>query len=240
MKTQKGFTHTFLILGLVFITGFTLSAVFLHNFAKRQQAETSSISAISSPTPTPTITKLEEAKPEETKYKTYTSFSGSGLTFDYPSSWSFDPPTKQSVSRSDSKATIFLLTSEKTSLVNGKPVITSGSMCVTFNEMQGSWPFRSQALSNADHIADFTVGQGKVALVESKSNLASGVNAAMQLLNQDPNSKHGAAYVALKDEYYLLATAQKNCFTNGRPEEGDAAAAAEQARSILKSVRIVN
>lgn len=60
----------------------------------------------------------------------------------------------------------------------------------------------------------------------------------MQLITQDPASKHGPSYIALKNDYYLLATAQKNCFATDRPQQKDIKSEIEQARTILKSVRV--
>lgn len=232
MNTQKGFAHTFLILGLIFLTGFAVSAAYLNNVVKRQQATTPK-SMVDGGSAT-----LMTTKPAAVTYKTYTSISDSGLTFDYPDTWSFEQPTKQSITRDGQKATILMLSSKKPAEVNGRPEIASDNMCVTFVEMQGSWPFRYQALTNTDTLADFTVGEGDVSLVESRTNLASGVNAAMQLLNRDPVSKHGVSYVALRNEYYVLATAQRSCFRDMQSEKQDITTDIEQARSILKSVRL--
>ena len=229
MNKQKGFAHTFLILGLVLIIGATLSIVFLRSFAKQQGVGSSSKTSANN-----------DVKSEPVKYVTYTSFSGSGLTFDYPNTWSFDAPTKESFSREGMKGTIFSLASQKLSVINGKQEIADENMCVTFFEMQGSWPFNSKAPDNTDVIDDFMIGPSKVSLVESKANLASGVSPGMQLLNQDPSSKHGAAYVALNNDYFLLATASKNCATNGHPEARDITTDLEQTKAILRSVRIAN
>ena len=227
MNTQKGFTHAFLILALVFLVGFALSFVFLQNFTKQQPVSSSS-------------KMVPSVKPREVAYKTYTSISTSGLTFDYPETWTFDPPAKQTVSREDRKATILMLTSQKATDVKGKPEITSEHMCVTFNEMQGAWSFGSKALNNADLVAEFTVGQSEVSLMENKSNLASSVSPAMLLQNQETAGTHGAAYIALKDNYYLLATASKNCFFKDDLNKRDVTEEIEQAKAILKSVRIAN
>lgn len=233
MKTQNGSAHAFLILGLVFLTGAALSVVFLQNFAKQESSSSASATVAGNAT-------TSDPKPPEVQYKTYTSPYGSGLTFDYPGTWEFDLPTKQTISRSDRKATMFRLTSQKLSDVNGDFKMTNDHMCVDFMEMQGSWPFGSNALNNADLVADFTVGGSEVSLMESKANLASGVHPAMLLLNQDPASKHGAAYIALKDEYYLLATGSKNCFFNDDLTKRDLTTEIEQTKSIIKSVRIAN
>ena len=234
MNTQKGFAHTYLIFGLIILIGFSLTAVFLRNFAERQSASTSADEiAISNPTET-------VQSPAEIKYKTYTSLSGSGLTFDYPDSWSFEPPTEPPVSRGDRKTVMLGLYSQHPSVVNGRGQIANDNMCISFLELQGAHPFRYVALTNTDHIADLVVGQSKVSLVENGPNLASGVNAAMQLLNQDPEGEHGASYVKLKDDYYLLATASRSCFAADNLKKKDITTEIEQARAILKSVRISN
>lgn len=233
MKTQKGFAHTYLIFGLILLIGFTLTATFLHNFGKRQSSS-SSTEKVGEATPTPSTNT------PEIKNKTYASLSSSGLTFDYPDTWSFDPPTEPPVSRGDKKAEMLALYSQKPTSVNGRPVIKTDNMCISFLEMRGAYPFGYIPLSNADHIADFVVGKNQVSLVENKTNLASGINAAMQLINQDSTSGHGVSYVALNDEYYLLATAMRNCFAAEHPEKKDMTKEIEQARAILKSVRIAN
>jgi hypothetical protein len=233
MYTQKGFAHAFIILGLVFFIGFALSVAFMHNFVKQQPKDSSSGVMASNAT-------VPSVKPLIVKNKTYTSLSSSGLTFDYPETWSFVPPTKETFSRSNMKGTIFTLYSQKPTTVNGKSEIANENMCVSLFEMQGSWPFQSQAPTGTESIADLTVGHSKVILVENKANLASGVDTAMQLLTQDSASKHGAAYVALNNEYYLLAKAGSNCFSNGHPEKKDLTTDIEQTKAILKSVRITN
>ena len=228
MKTQNGSAHAFLILGLVFLTGAALSVVFLQNFAK--QGSTTVAGGITT----------SDTKPSKVKYKTYTSPYGSDLTFDYPDTWEFEPPTRQTISRSDRKATMFRLTSQKLSNISGERKMTREHMCVDFMEMQGAWPFGSNTLNDADLVADFAVRGIRVSLMENKANLTSGIHPAMLLLNQDPASKHGAAYIALKDEYYLLATGSKNCFFNDSLTKRDLITEIEQTKSIIKSVRIAD
>jgi hypothetical protein len=220
MLKENGFAHTFIVIALILILGAALSVVFINNFTKQDRA---------SKIPNPN---------NKTELKTYTSISGSGLTFDYPSSWSFDEPTKQQISREDSKATIMILYSHKPSVVDGKGSISTSNICVTFNEMQGNWPFRSQPLSNSNKIADFSVGQNAVSLVESKSNLDASVSPAMQIVNQDTSSEHGGAYIALNNNYFLLATAAKDCWIADDAKQVDVTKEIEQAHEILKSVRI--
>jgi hypothetical protein len=234
MNTQKGFAHTYLIFGLIIFISFALTAVFLRSFIERQSASTSADEmAIGSPT-------KPNQSPAEIKYKTYTSLSGSGLTFDYPDSWHFEPPAGPPVSRGDRKTVMLSLYSQSPSVVNGRPEIASDNMCISFLELQGAHPFRYIALTNTNHIADLVVGQSEVSLVENEPNLASGVNSAMQLLNENPASEHGASYVELKDNYYLLATASRNCFAADRLKKKDITTEIEQARAILKSVRITD
>lgn len=218
----------YIIIVIVLILGVALSVVFIGNFTKQDQA--SKVSNSNSKMETKTETKIE--------LKTYTSISGSGLTFDYPSSWSFEEPTKQQISREDSKATLMVLYSRKPSVVDGKGSISTSNICVTFNEMQGNWPFRSQPLSNSDKIADFTVGQNAVSLVESKKNLEASISPAMQIVNQGTSSEHGGSYIALNEDYFLLATASKDCFISDNAKKKDVTLEIEEARQILKSVRI--
>lgn len=220
MRKQNGSAYTFIVIALVLILSAVLSLVFINNFTKQDRA---------SRVPNPN---------DETELKTYTSISGSGLTFDYPSSWSFEEPTKQQISREDSKATIMTLYSHKPSIVDGKGSTPTSNVCVTFNEMQGDWPFRSQPLNNSNKIADFSVGRNTVSLVESKSNLEASVSPAMQLVNQDVANKHGGAYIALNNEYFLLASAAKDCWIANDAKQMDVTKEIEQAREILKSVRI--
>ncbi|MBH2007601.1 hypothetical protein I8H83_03290 [Candidatus Saccharibacteria bacterium] len=220
MQKHNGFAYTYIVIALVLILSAVLSLVFINNFTKQDHAS-----------------RVPNSN-DETELKTYTSISGSGLTFDYPSSWSFEEPTKQQISREDSKATIMVLYSRKPSIVDGKGSTSASNICVTFNEMQGDWPFRSQPLSNPNKIADFSVGQNAVSLVESKSNLEASVSPAMQLVNQDAISKHGGAYITLNNEYFLLANAAKDCWIADDAKQMDVTREIEQAREILKSVRI--
>ena len=220
MLKENGFAHALIVIALVLILGVALSAVFISNFTKQDQAS-----------------KVSNSN-SKTELKTYTSISGSGLTFDYPSNWSFEEPIKQQISREDSKATIMMLYSHKPSVVEGKGSISTSNICVTFNEMQGNWPFRSQPLSNSDTIADFSVGQNAVSLVESKNNLETSVSPAMQIVNQDTPSEHGGAYIALNNNYFLLATAAKDCWIADDAKKMDVTTEIDQAHEILKSVRI--
>jgi len=220
MLKENGFAHTFIVIALVLILGAALSVVFVNNFTKQDQASK-----------VPNLNNKAELK-------TYTSISGSGLTFDYPSSWSFEEPPKQQISREDSKATIMILYSHKPSVVDGKGSISTSNICVTFNEMQGNWPFSSQPLSNSNKIADFSVGENAVSLVQSKSNLEASVSPAMQIVNQDTSNEHGGAYIPLKNNYFLLATAAKDCWIADDAKKIDVTTEINQAHEILKSVRI--
>jgi len=220
MLKENGFAHTVIVIALALILGATLSVVFINNLTKQNQA-----SNTSNPN-------------NKTELKTYTSISGSGLTFDYPSSWSFEEPTKQLISRDDSKATMMILYSHKPSVVDGRGSISTSNICVTFNEMQGNWPFRSQPLSDSHKIADFSVGQNAVSLIESKKNLEASISPAMQIVNKDPSSEHGGAYVALNDDYFLLATAAKDCWIADDARKTNVTTEIEQAHEILKSVRV--
>lgn len=210
MIKQKGFAHIAIVIALVLILSAALVFVFIINYTKQSSPE----------------------------LKTYTSISGSGLTFDYPSNWFFEEPTEQQVSRKGRKATIMMLYSHKPTVVDGKGSIATSNVCVTFNEMQGDWPFRSQPLSESDKIADFTIGQHAVSLVESKKNLQASVSPAMQIVNQDTSSEHGGAYIALNDNYFLLATAAKDCWLTNDAKKKDVSVEISQAYEILKSVRI--
>ena len=220
MLKENGFVHTFIVIALVVILGAALSVIFINNFTKQDQA---------SKAPNPN---------NKTELKTYTSMSGSGLTFDYPSSWSFEAPTKQQIAREDSKATIMILYSHKPSVVDGKGSISTSNVCVTFNEMQGNWPFRSQPLTNSNKIADFSVGSNAVSLVESSSNLEASVSPGMQIVNKDATGEHGGAYIALKNKYFLLAIASKDCWLADNGKKMDVTTEIKQAHDILKSVRI--
>ena len=211
MNAQRGSAHSYIAIALVLILLVVVSAVFINSLTKHT------------------------AKAE---LKTYTSISGSGLTFDYPSSWFFEAPTRQTVSRKDSKSTAMILYSQKPSLVNGRISIGVSNMCVTFNEMQGNWPFRSRPLGNSDKIADFSVGHSAVSLVENRRNLSASVYPAMQIVNRDTSSEHGGAYIALNNGYFLLATASKDCFISGNAKKKDVSAEIKQTQAILRSVRI--
>ncbi|MBI3889026.1 hypothetical protein HY312_00400 [Candidatus Saccharibacteria bacterium] len=231
-SSQKQIKSMYIIIVIVLILGVALSAVFIGNFTKQDQAI--KVSNSNSKMETKTEIKMET----KMELKTYTSISGSGLTFDYPSSWSFKEPTEQQISREDSKATLMVLYSHEPSVVDGKGSISTSNVCVTFNEMQGNWPFRSQPLGNSDKIADFTVGQNAVSLVESKKNLETSTRPAMQIVNQGTSSKHGGSYIALNEDYFLLATASKDCFISDNAKKIDVTPEIEEAHEILKSVRI--
>ena len=217
MKFQKGFAHTFLVLGLILVIAGALLFAFWNNYMKQQDR------------------KVSGGSSRSVHYKTYTSFSGSGLTFDYPDSWSFSPPTKLAISRPDQKGTPFDLYTQKPTVTDPSSVSSiKTDFCITLFEMQGNWSFKSQASKTADILDSLMVGQNKVSLVKDRNSDFYGY---LQLL-ADPASRHGAAYIPLKNDYYLLATASR-CQV-GKSYDGDFTTELEQAESILKSVRISN
>lgn len=211
MKTQKGFAHGVVVLGIVVLLIGALSFVFWSRYSQKKSAA------------------------DITQLKIFTSISGSGLTFTYPASWSFDPPTQVVATRPGSETVSYILFSQPMHVVNGRPEVASDSMCVTLSEFKGDFPFRSTVPSGYVPLKKIMVGANKVSLMTPGGEAGS---TDIRLASADPVSAHGAYYVSLKNDFYLVAYAQKNCYPTDNPTKRDISLDIQQARSILESIRL--
>lgn len=215
MNTQKGFAHTFFIIGLTVVIITVLSVVFLKNFMDSKSSST----------------------PEAIRYKDYTSITGSGLSFTYPSNWTLLPPDTVSGPEDGSrKFASSILFSQKPEDKNGRLQVPSDHISITLTELYGNHPFKYSAPDKPIYETTFKIGDDMVGLVALGDGSRS-FNG--RLVNIDPTGKHGASYIALNNDYYLLVTSQSNSYPSNKPINKNLNAEIEQAKQILKSVRLV-
>jgi hypothetical protein len=183
----------------------------------------------------------ETNQAREINYKTYTSPTDSGLSFTYPDTWTLLTTDGQVTFPNGSKLVGVNLYNEAPLISNGDSKFSRDHMCVTLQERTGTFSFSSKVSESLVPTEEFEIGQAKVSLVIEKNSSESG-NYSMKLLNQEPNnSKYWPNYIALNNEHYLLATAQKNCLKglSRDLEKRELSKEIEQAKSILKSIRVV-
>src|SRR6478672_10114931 len=104
MNTQKGFTHVFIVVGLLALTVGALSVVFVKNFVEFESPTAEKVNEL--------ITQIGQESQKPVNLKTYVSPSGSGLSFSYPDSWSFDSTVGQKSLGNGTKVLLLMLTSE--------------------------------------------------------------------------------------------------------------------------------
>lgn len=224
MQTQKGFTHGIVVITIVILLIGGLSFVFWNSHIKNKSLK----NAISDKS-------AQKIDTENINYKTFTSITGSGLSFTYPGTWSFNPPSKVTDFRAGSTTISYILFSQPMHIVNSRPEVANDSMCVIMSEFKGDLPFQSKLSGNYTSINEIMVGSSKVSIVELGGNVNS---THLKLVSSQPVSSHGAYYVALKNDYYLVANAQKNCYPSDKPIKRDISTDVEQAKLILQSVQL--
>lgn len=227
MKTQTGYAHAFLIIGLIALLIGALSLVF-----NKQVIRSSELGR------TPSVKPKELSKPpKEVKFKEYTSISGSGLTFTYPDSWTLLPAEKVNDFGGRFKTATSMLFSQAPNPSQAKLEVPKDNICVTFTEISGNASYSAKMSDRMVTNGEFTVGSSKVALFE---NEVDNEGYSGHLMSVDPKSIHGASYVALNHDYFLYATSQKNCRTTDNPTKRDVNKEIEESRTILKSVKLVD
>jgi hypothetical protein len=213
----------FIVIGLVMVLIAGLGYVFFQNY-QHEQSLKASANKTAEPTPSsPTEEKV--ANLDVNNWKTYQSFTGSGLSFKYPAEWSFTPSTKQIVMGNGAK----ILPLTLTSLKSGEDK-SNKYMCVQLTERVGGGQFTKISYpGDANSIGEFFVGTSPISLHKDQYGL--------QLYNKDSSARYGALYVPLNNDFVLTAIAQYNC-GNSDKKILDTDPAVKQAELILKSIQV--
>ncbi len=220
MQKQKGFSHWFIIIAIVVVAvSGSLTFAFLKSVSKKEAVETATTS--------------DQATEEA--FKTYTTASGSGLTFTYPSSWTFNPDTEPNDTRSDMTFNTYVLFSQPYNGTGPEAKIASDNVCISFLELKGNFPFNATVPENFLSIGELNFGESKVSVHARGGDEGS---AEMKLVGLDPVGAHGASYLPLKEDYFLLAASQDGCALSDDATQRDITKDTAEAKAILESVRI--
>ena len=213
MNIQKGFAHIFLVIGLLVIIIGLLSVVFWKKYADIPST------------------------PTEVTYKEYVSITDSGLSFTYPDTWTLHATEKVAEASNGDKFASAILFSQVPNKNSDKPEVPSDHICVTLSEFAGEWPGSYGPPNSEVTNSDFTIGENKVGLITHEDSSKGYFSAS--LVSVDPFER-GASYIALNNDYFLKATSQKNCYPSDNPKQRDVSVDIEQAKAILKSVKLVD
>lgn len=233
MNTQKGFAHAVLVLIIVILLLGGLGLVFWKSFTKNNtQSEASEQSQRSD--------SEDDKSPSDASIlkKSYSSIGESGLEFRYPESWTVLPSPKVTTSEDGSKKFVTTMAFSQKPTNDGKLEVTTNHVVVTFTELAGNHSYSFTNPGKQEFESKFKVGDASVGLTAAGKG-SSSEPFVSQLLSIDPVSTHGESYLTLQNSYFLLATAQSNSYPAKNMKQRDISKDIEEAKLILKSVKIV-